>query len=816
MKKDIFNKELELAWNFVEKTDRSIFLTGKAGTGKTTFLHKVKEKSQKRLVVVAPTGVAAINARGVTIHSFFQLPFGPILPDGSQFEQRGNYKMKIGRQKIDIMRSLDLLIIDEVSMVRADLLDAIDQVLRRYKDRNKVFGGVQVLMIGDLQQLSPVVKPNEWNLLKAFYDTAYFFSSKSFQEANAIGIELKHIYRQDNEEFIEILNEIRNDKLSKESAEKLNKRYIPDFISKKDAGYITLTTHNNRAFRMNEVELNKLKNKSSFYSATIKGKFNEHAYPTHEKLELKVGAQVMFIKNDSSPEKRYFNGKIGKIIHLDKDEVSVQCPDDEYPIIATPETWENVKYSINQDTKEIAENFVGSFSQMPFRLAWAITIHKSQGLTFDKAIIDAEASFAHGQTYVALSRCRTLEGIVLKNKINDRSIISDHRVTSFTQDVEDNPPTENALKESQKNYQLNLIEELFNYHSFLYPVKRCIDIYYKNRSSIEGNTLEPLTTIKDKGVVPLLQVGTSFKKQLKTLSAKIEAPENSPVIQKRIKKAVVYFIKHTEEYIKKPLESLSFSTDNKEIKKNLNKQLQIIEEQLAYKLYCLQGLTDDFSTEKYLDLRAKAVLQDEKPNRQRKEYIDTTEHEKLFDELRILRMIISQSEDIPPYQVFTQQTLYEMCRYFPVTPKQLRAINGMGKIRVNKYGDEIIEAIKNYVGKNDLESREVEEKQKKLSQKKGSSQKESFKLFKEGMSIQEIAKNRGFVVGTIESHLSEFITTGEIDITELIPKKRVEKLKKIMKKTKFEGLGELKTKVGDAFTYSEMRMVLKAMEFDNK
>ncbi len=403
---------------------------------------------------------------------------------------------------------------------------------------------------------------------------------------------------------------------------------------------------------------------------------------------------------------------------------------------------------------------------------------------------------------------------MLKTKINERSIINDSRVTSFTQDVEDNPPTEKALKESQKAYQLNLIEELFNYHSFLYPIKRCLDIYYTNKTSIEGNTIEPLTTIKEKGVVQLLQISTNFKKQLKTLSAEIEAPEKNTAIQERIKKAVTYFIKHTEEYIKKPLDALSFSTENKEIKKNLNKQLQIMEEQFSYKLYCLRGLSNNFSTEKYLELRAKAVLQDNKPNPKRKEYIDTTEHEKLFDELRMLRMIISQSEDIPPFQVFTQQTLYEMCRYFPVTPKQLRAINGMGKIRVARYGDEIIDAIKNYVAKNDIEPREIEQKQKKGNQKKGSSQRASFDLYKSGLTIPEIAAKRGFVNTTIEGHLSDFIETGEIDITDLIPKKRVEKLKKIIQKTKFESLGELKTKVGDAFSYVEIRMVLKALEFE--
>jgi len=464
------NQELELALNFVEKTDRNIFLTGNAGTGKTTFLHKIKCESLKRLVVVAPTGVAAINAKGVTIHSFFQMPFGPIVP-GVEQNNSTSFKHKFSKIKIDIIRSLDLLIIDEISMVRSDLLDGIDQVLRRYKNRNKVFGGVQVLMIGDLQQLSPVVKPNEWELLRRHYDTPYFFSSNAFQKSQAINIELKHIYRQDNEEFIAILNEVRNNNLSLKSATVLNNRFQPDFVPNKSEGYITLTTHNNRADAINELELNKLKPKRQCYTAEIKGKFNEHAYPTHENLELKVGAQVMFIKNDSSIEKRYYNGKIGTIISLDKDSVTVQCPEGGDEIETTPEIWENVSYTINQETKEISENIVGSFAQMPLRLAWAITIHKSQGLTFEKAIIDAEASFAHGQTYVALSRCKSLEGIVLKTQIKESSIINDNRVTTFTKNVADNLPNETDLNDSQKIYQLNLLEELFNYFDFIYPLK---------------------------------------------------------------------------------------------------------------------------------------------------------------------------------------------------------------------------------------------------------------------------------------------------------------------------------------------------------
>ena len=503
------NPELELAFDFINKTDRNLFITGKAGTGKTTFLHKIKEESLKRLVVVAPTGVAAINAKGVTIHSFFQMPFGPIVPGQVNLQQR-----KFSKTKIDIIKSLDLVIIDEISMVRADLLDGIDQVLRKFKNRSKVFGGAQVLMIGDVQQLAPVAKPNEWSLLRNYYETMYFFSSKAYQEANVVSIELKHIYRQKNEQFITILNEIRNDDLSKKSLEILNERYQPSFTPEKDDNYITLPTHKRRANAINEAELNKLDTKSRFFEAEVSGKFSENSYPNDEDLELKVGAQVMFIKNDSSPEKRYFNGKIGVITSMTRDTVTVQCKDDVDEIVTERENWENVSYTINDETKEITSDVTGVFSQIPLRLAWAITIHKSQGLTFEKAIIDAEASFAHGQTYVALSRCTNLEGLVLKTPISSNAIINDTTVKVFSNDVEENHPDELILNQSELEYQLNLISELFDFQPLLYPVTRLIDIYYKNQKVIKGEVIEHLQIINEQGVVALMKVANGFKNQL--------------------------------------------------------------------------------------------------------------------------------------------------------------------------------------------------------------------------------------------------------------------------------------------------------------
>ncbi|MCF6280241.1 MAG: helix-turn-helix domain-containing protein [Flavobacteriaceae bacterium] len=817
------NPELELALNFVEKTDRNIFLTGKAGTGKTTFLHKIKTESNKRLVIVAPTGVAAINAKGVTIHSFFQMPFGPIIP-GVQAKKS---KFRFGKIKIDIIKSLDLLIIDEISMVRADLLDGIDQVLRRYKNRNKVFGGVQVLMIGDLQQLSPVVKPHEWSLLSPHYETPYFFSSLTFKESNAVGIELKHIYRQDNQEFIGILNEIRNDKLSDISANKLNERFQPNFSPKNEEGYITLTTHNNRANAINDLELNKLDASHKIYNAVVKGKFNEYAYPTHEKLKLKVGAQVMFIKNDSDLEKRYYNGKIGVITYLSEDSVGVKCIEDDAVIDAAPEIWENVSYAIHQETKEIKEEIAGSFAQIPLRLAWAITIHKSQGLTFEKAIIDAEASFAHGQTYVALSRCKSLEGIVLKTKISSQAIINDARVTSFTNKVEENLPNQADLDNSQKIYQLNLMEDLFSYQPFLYPTQRLIKIYYENKTSFRGNIIEPLNKIKDNGIVKLMKVATSFKIQLHDLSVEVANPEEDKKVQERIHKGIHYFIEHTLEYIKKPFDDITFSTENKAVKKDFNKQLDNLEDLLTIKLTCLWGLTKGFSTEKYLELRAKAVLEKsditkptpKKKGKVRAEIVDT-EHPILFEQLRALRKELSEKDDCPPFQIFTQISLFEMCAYFPKTPKELKSINGMGKIRVEKYGDKILEIITNYISENETTPKEVIYVDKSISKdtkpKNVTTKQHSLNLFKSGKTIEEIAEERELTKGTIEGHLTYFISTGEIKTTDIMPAKKYEELKKIMQKTKFDSFSELKNKIDDKFTYAELRLVAADLELNKK
>ncbi len=806
------NKELELAWEFVNNTNRSIFLTGKAGTGKTTFLHQLKMNSLKRLVVVAPTGVASINAKGVTIHSFFQMPFGPILPD-TDLNNSSSFNRKFSKTKINIIKSMDLLVIDEISMVRADLLDGIDRTLRRFRNRDKVFGGIQVLMIGDLQQLSPVIKESEWELLKHVYSNGFFFSSQAYQECHAITIELKHIYRQENPKFIQILNEIRNNVLSQASAAELNKRFIPDFTPEPNSGYISLTTHNNKAEAINKIELDKLNTKTFTYKAKVEGKFPEFSFPNDEILSLKVGAQVMFIKNDSSPDKRYFNGKIGKIIHLEKDEVVVHCPDDDFNIVTTPEVWENINYMVDAETKAITEDRIGAFTQMPLRLAWSITIHKSQGLTFEKAIIDAQGAFAHGQTYVALSRCKSIEGLVLKSRISSSQIISDSHVISFNKNAEANEPDNTVLESSQKTFQLDLIAEVFGFYEFLYPVNRILDIYYKNRTSIEGKVENPMLTLKNT-ITNFLKVSNGFNSQLKQLTEREPLPELSNRIQERFKKAIAYFKTESDINLVAPLKEFGFTTDNKVIGADINKNLDTIEELLEVKLLFFSGLSEGFSTKKLLELRAKSVfLSKEKPKKSRKTVIDGTTNVELFELLRVLRNEIASKNDLVHFQVFTQKALYEMCETLPLTKKELLQVNGMGKTRVEKYGKAILDVIKTYCDENDIDTisdetifEEVKPKKDKIDTKKL-----SLELFKSGKSIEEIAFERELNENTIFGHLASFIASGDVEITDLMSIENYESLKVLIPQKTFENLSDLKSQLDDKYSYGDLKLVLEAL-----
>jgi hypothetical protein len=440
---DIHNDYFSLAASFIRYTGQSLFLTGKAGTGKTTFLKHIRETTYKKTVVAAPTGVAAINAGGVTLHSLFQLPFGCFLPT-TQAEWNSNainqnvllQKVRFNRARRELLLELELLIIDEISMVRADLLDAIDVLLRHYRHQHNLpFGGLQVLFIGDLYQLPPVVNANDKALLSSFYKSPFFFDARVLQEHPPVCIELQKIYRQQDTHFIELLNAIRNNSVTTFQLTELNTFFKPGYHPPSSDYYITLTTHNNRAETINQSRLQQLPDDMFSFPAIICNEFNEKAYPADEILHLKKGAQVMFIKNDKGENRRYYNGKLATITHIDADSIVASFPDDSTSITVERETWQHIRYFYNKETDTLEEEELGSFSQYPLRLAWAITIHKSQGLTFDKAIVDAGDAFAPGQVYVALSRLTNCDNLVLYSPIHAQSISTDDRVVVYMKNV---------------------------------------------------------------------------------------------------------------------------------------------------------------------------------------------------------------------------------------------------------------------------------------------------------------------------------------------------------------------------------------------
>lgn len=600
------NPELQLANDFVQYTNANIFLTGKAGTGKTTFLHTLKENTPKRMIVTAPTGVAAINAGGVTLHSFFQMPFGPYVP-GSDIQRQAEQR-RFSKEKINIIKSLDLLVIDEISMVRADLLDGVDAVLRRYTQRQLPFGGVQLLMIGDLHQLSPVVKNDEWNLLKPHYDSCYFFSSNALKQTEWISIELKHIYRQSDAHFIRLLNRVRDNRLDGGTLKALNARHSPNFQPKKDEDYITLTTHNRSADNINNEQLQALDSKPFTFQANIEGDYPQYLYPTAETLTLKKGAQVMFVRNDGSTEKLYFNGKIGKITRIDKQDISVKCPDDENEIPVEPVTWENIKYTLDAQTKEITEEVVGEFIQYPLRLAWAITIHKSQGLTFERAIIDAHDAFSHGQVYVALSRCKTFEGMVLSTPVSQSAVKTDTTVAQFVEHANQNPPTQEQLNSAKILYQQQLLLDCFDYQALAFSLKNLSNQLRDNRHLIQFSGIEPIEAMEQQVMEDIIIVADKFKRQLQSLFDHNKTPEEDPHIQERAQKASHYFTGKLQTGLVKWAAAFSFETDNKEIRKQINKTFESLQHRLAIKTACLQSCRKGFSTQAYQNAVAHAQI----------------------------------------------------------------------------------------------------------------------------------------------------------------------------------------------------------------
>lgn len=612
------NSELRTAWDFVEHTGRSIFLTGKAGTGKTTFLKTIVERSRKRPIVVAPTGVAAINAGGVTIHSFFQLPFSPYVP-GAKVENKYDF----GREKRRVIASMDLLIIDEISMVRADLLDAIDNVLRRFRDRFQPFGGVQLLMIGDLSQLTPVVTPEDEQVLKTYYDTPYFFGSKALQQTDYVTIQLTHVYRQQDMSFIEILNEVRQGHPSPQALSLLNERCKPAFRPRPEEAYIRLTTHNQRADYYNESELRKLPGQAYQFQAQVKGTFPEYSFPTAETLELKQGAQVMFVKNDPTGEHLYYNGLIGRVTYVDREKILVRCPERDDDIEVEPLEWENTRYTLNEQTREIETEVQGTFRQYPLRLAWSITIHKSQGLTFDRAIIDANQSFAPGQVYVALSRCRTLEGMVLATPLSASAIINDQRVDSYIARQEtDARQSISQLPELKQEYERHLLLQLFDFRALLSMQETMVRIF----SEFFYHSQAELAKLHDQALQDIRQriIDVAAKWQQKIQDMSYEQLHEADFLE-RVKRSAQYFAEALADILSRPLAlTAKVETNNKQAARRLSNALPDERQTWLSNRFLLTKIAEQgFSVGNYLREKQMSMLDaiDEnnlKPKRERK------------------------------------------------------------------------------------------------------------------------------------------------------------------------------------------------------
>lgn len=712
------NPELALAWNIIERTGANLFLTGKAGTGKTTFLKNLKEKSAKRMVVLAPTGIAAINAGGVTIHSFFQLPLSPFLP-GTTFDRGDRKYFTFSKVKKDIIRTLDLLVIDEISMVRADLLDAVDDVMRRYRDHGKPFGGVQLLMIGDLQQLAPVIKDDEWAMLGTVYATPYFFSSKALAAAGYHTVELKRVYRQQDTSFISLLNRIRENKATDETLRELNRRYIPGFRPDAGSDYIRLTTHNYQAQAVNDRELAALPADEYVFDAEVEGIFPETSYPADRRLVLKQGAQVMFIKND--PEKRFFNGMIGEVVSVDRKNIVVRGKNDSLTFALEKAEWTNSRYTLDDVSKEIKETVEGVFRQYPLRLAWAITIHKSQGLTFDHAIIDASHSFAHGQTYVALSRCRTLEGMVLSAPLVREAIISDDVVDSYVSGMAGRTPTDDELSALEQAYTVRLLDELFDMQplqaSFNMLLRTIDEHFYRKFPKL-------LTEYKVTGMAfaELVDVSRKFRLQYTRLAG---SRAGDGMLTERVRKAAKYYRGRLSSFALL-CEKTKVSTDNKTVRKQFEDRFTTFKDELSLKLKLLQHectAEAGFSPADYLSAKARILLGDsvsETGNRNGRK---------------------TQKAQKPPK----------------------------------------------------VPTREI-----------------SYNMFSEGMTVPQIASERGLAVSTVFGHLLTYVRSGQIMAESIVPKEHLEELHQYLLTHPKPGLlSEVKAAVSPEITYDEIKLVIE-------
>ncbi|MEO6548240.1 MAG: helix-turn-helix domain-containing protein [Ferruginibacter sp.] len=820
---DLFDS-FQLASDFIRYTHTSIFLTGKAGTGKTTFLKYCKENSVKNTAVVAPTGVAALNAGGTTIHSFFQLPFTPYLPTINRFDSSNDVNdrndlvshLRLTSERREVMQKLELLIIDEIGMVRCDILDAIDTVLRHVRSQHsRAFGGVQLLLIGDMYQLPPVVKDNEWQILSPFYKSPYFFSSHVIENQPPVYVELEKIYRQNDHLFVNVLNQVRNNEMDQDGFNTLHSRYLPYFTPADTENYITLTTHNNKADTINYKALNDLEGKLYQFNALIEGEFYEKSFPADLQLKLKVGAQVMFIKNDTEKIRRYFNGKIGIIEKIDNDKIMVLCDGITSSIEVKKEKWRNIKYTLDKTTNQLVETEIGSFTQFPLRLAWAITIHKSQGLTFERAIIDAGEAFAPGQVYVALSRCTSLEGMVLHSRVNDRSLHNDPRIISFAGTQRTSARQLQLLQNAKLLFQKEEILLLFNFSQLLLSAKALLSFTEEHQNSFNKETL-PWVTLLVRLIETVVITSTKFAPQLEHLLHLTPIPESNEALQIRLIAASRHFIVELEK-IKKYANDCTSQTVSRSASGNFNKFLSKINDQVCEAIHLLNGCQDGFVVEMYLQHKRLFVKPAFTCNAYagKPTYHSDGPHPELYKLLCKKRDLICEEKNIAFYLVAGSITLEEMTVYLPQTPTELMQISGFGPAKSRQFGDDFLALIREYCDQHNLSTHyETKPIQLKRSGKKvavtGDSKLFSLHLFKEGKTIEEIAIERNMVTGTIEKHLLYFVQIGKMGIDAIVSADNQQLIKAARQKFGAMGNKAIKENLPAHISYGEIKMMAAA------
>ena len=738
---------------FINQTNKSIFLTGKAGTGKTTLLKEIIATTHKNTVVVAPTGIAALNANGVTIHSMFQLPFGAFIPDNKQlpqfsdvvkFENRDTLgrHFKMSNVKRSVIRNMELLIIDEVSMLRADILDAMDFMMRRVRRIEKPFGDVQILFIGDLLQLPPVVKNEEWNVLKNYYRGMFFFHSHIMQQFPPLYIELDKIFRQTDAEFIDVLNNLRHNKITPSDIKILNQFVNPTFDLKKNKGYITLTTHNAKADTINAKSLDDLEGKQFTYLPEITDDFPEKIFPLDEKLKLKVGAQVMFIKNDLNFEKQFYNGKMGVIQSLTEKEIFVHFPEENKTIEVERYEWQNIRYKVNENTKEIEEEVIGTFVHYPIKLAWAITVHKSQGLTFYKAALDVSQVFAPGQAYVALSRLRSLKGLILLTPLQMNGISSDEEVLNYAENKASEEILKHSLAKETMFFWLNSLLNSFDLKQLGQEWRNHLFSYNSEAPKSPKTKHNDWAKSQHDAMATLLEPSTKFLTQLHKIFS--DEQLNVHFVKERCEAAYNYFFKTLDVVAEELLLKI-------EEVKRIKKVKAFHDELLALE-----------------ELQIKTIL--------------------LLKKAKLLTNIIVEGKEISKENLFSEDSNTYKINKLVVVSERFKALKS-----------DLIE-------EDEEVSYYTDSGKKKTKEPKKSTTEETLLLWKQNLSIQEIAKERKLTPQTIYNHFAKLIELEVVQLSEILPEDKIIQLKAAFKDFKGESLGELKEIHGDTFSWDELRL----------